>query len=495
MIQKEIQGFLHHDCFDIVPAGPRVLPGIWIFSQKRDGTPKARFCVGGHRQILGRDYFEHQNYASVLANRDNRILLSLAAAEHWHIYSTDIVQAFLFGKLDDADIYINPPYNYPCPPGHVLKLKKAIYGLHQAPVKFKKEVTEWFRTNGYIAANAGQTIWIKRSQKGVIIHAQYADDFLHFVSSKELYVEFREAFRKRFDLKTGEADVYLGNKISYDLKQQKVQIDQSSYVQDVLERFGMKNCSQVSTPMVSRLSANDAGVKLSQPEHAQYRNCIGSLLYLACWTRPDISFAVAELSRFVSAPCAKHWEAAKHLMRYIKGTESFGLTYRRPIATGGIEKANQLWGYVDSDWAGCPDSRKSTSGYVLMLNGAAISWKSKKQSVTALSSAEAEFISASSLVQEVIYVRQLLEKLGFPQGEPTLIFEDNRTCIAWAEGAVAGSDKAKHIDLREHFVHEAVEKKILTLVSVASAENAADILTKPLPRVAISNLRRKILGL
>ena len=123
-----------------------------------------------------------------------------------------------------------------------------------------------------------------------------------------------------------------------------------------------------------------------------------------------------------------------------------------------LAKPNVLWGYVDSDWAGCLDSRKSTSGYILMLNGAAVSWKSKKQSIVALSSAEAEFVAASSMVQEVIYARRLLKKLGFQQSLPTSIFEDNRTCVAWSEGSVGGSDRAKHIDLREHFVHDSVQQ-------------------------------------
>ena len=171
------------------------------------------------------------DYASVLANRDNRVLLALAAAEQWHIYSTDIVQAFLFGKLDDADIYIKPPYGYPCPSGHVLKLKKAIYGLHQAPVKFKKEVTEWFKEQGYTPVNAGQTIWMKKGPTGVIIHAQYADDFLHFTNNTQLCKEFKVSFQKRFDLKTGPADVYLGNKIEYDINRQEVKLRQAVYVQ------------------------------------------------------------------------------------------------------------------------------------------------------------------------------------------------------------------------------------------------------------------------
>jgi len=168
--------------------------------------------------------------------------------------------------------------------------------------------------------------------------------------------------------------------------------------------------------------------------------------------------------------------------------------YSRPADRGPTDKANLLWGYVDSDWAGCPDSRKSTSGYVLMLNGSAVSWKSKKQSVVALSSAEAEFVAASSLVQEVIYTRRFLENLGFPQSSPTQIFEDNRTCVAWSEGSVGGSDRAKHIDLREHFVHDAVAKGVLKLVSIASAANVADLLTKPLRIVLFPQLRKRLMG-
>ena len=129
-----------------------------------------------------------------------------------------------------------------------------------------------------------------------------------------------------------------------------------------------------------------------------------------------------------------------------------------------------------------------------MLNGAAVSWKSKRQPVVALSTAEAEFIAASSMVQEVIYARRLLEKLGFPQTDPTPIFEDNSTCIKWAGGAVGGTDRAKHIDLREHFVHEAVTNKVLQLEPVDSVDNVADLLTKPLLKALFLPLRKRIMG-
>jgi hypothetical protein len=492
-MEKEIQGFLRHKCFKPVPAVPcmRTLPGQWLFSRKRTGQAKARFVVGGHRQRLGTDYFEFKNYCAVLASRDNRVLLALAAANGWCIHQTDIEQAFLHGVLDDVDLYIQPPALYPCATNQVLKLLKAVYGLHQAPPKFKKEVTDWLRSQGYQAANDAETVWILRKDGNILIHALYADDFLHFSNNKNMYATFRDQIKKRFDIKTGEVGAYLGNKIVVESGKYTVSMDQSEYIQQILEKFEMGESHAVATPMVSRLSSSHKGEELSSEDKSQYRIIVGSLLYLACWTRPDIAFAVSELSRFVSDPGSVHMQAAKRVLRYLKGTKDLGLKFTRP-SDGSL---NRLWGYVDSDWAGCVDTRKSTTGYVLMLNGAVIAWKSKRQNVVALSSAEAEFMAASSLVQEVIYIRKLLTNLGFPQGSATEIGEDNRTCIAWSEGSVGGSDRAKHIDLRVHFVHAAVQDKTISLYNIKSEHNVADILTKALPEPTFTVLRKQLMGL
>ena len=434
-----------------------------MFSRKRDGAPKACFVIGGHRQRLGLDYFEFKNNCAVLASRDNRVL---------------------------PELYINPPARYPCPPGHVLKLLKAVYGLHQAPPKFKKEVTDWMRSNGYLPANGLETIWILRKDQDVLVHGIYADEFLHFSNKNAVYASFRELLKKRFDIKTGPVDIYLGNKIRVEPDKFNASVDQTTYIADLLSKFGLSDSRPVGTPMVRRLSNQDCGSSLSKEDHANYRVIVGSLLCLSCWTRPDICFAVSELSSFVADPGEKHMIAAKRVLRYLEGTAEVSLSYSRPEGA----KVNQLWGFVDSDWAGCPDSRKSTTGYVLMFNGAAVSWKSKRQNEVALSSAEAEFMAASALVQEVIYLRNLLERLGFPQNGPTPIFEDNRTCIAWSEGAVGCSDRANHIDLRKHFVHNAVKEGVLSLHPVRSEDNVADILTKPLAEPAFLIPRKHLMG-
>jgi hypothetical protein len=319
----------------------------------------------------------------------------------------------------------------------------------------------------------------------------YADDFLHFSNNKDMYAKFQKLLKDRFDIKSGAVGVYLGNNIVVESECFKVSIDQSTYIQDILDKFEMDNSHPVGTPITKRLSVAERGEELSPELRSTYRVMVGSLLYLACWTRPDIAFAVSELSRFVSDPGGTHMQAAKRVLRYLKGTKDLGLRYTRPL----VDSLDELWGCVDSDWAGCADTRKSTTGYVLVLNGAAVSWKSKRQNVVALSSAEAEFMAASSLVQEVIYIRKLLTNLGFPQRNATEIGEDNRTCIAWSEGSVGGRVRAKHIDLRQHFVHNAVQDKVLSLRSIKSEDNVADLLTKPLAEPAFQVLRKQIMGL
>ncbi len=157
------------------------------------------------------------------------------------------------------------------------------------------------------------------------------------------------------------------------------------------------------------------------------------------------------------------------VLRYLKGSKDLGLPYTRPL----VDSLDRLWGCVDSDWAGCADTRKSTTGYILVLNRATVSSKSKRQKVVALSLAEAKFMAASSLVQEVIYIRKLLTNLGFPLINATEIGEDNHTCIAWSEISVGGSNRGKQIDLRQHIVHNAVQDKVLSLRVIKSEDNVA----------------------
>jgi hypothetical protein len=479
------------------PLGTTMVYKYKIDRVKNTVTRKCRLCLRGDWQKEGIDFFKYKTFSAVLNCRENRTLYSLAAANKWHMFSSDITQAFTYGKLD-VPLFCHPPPGFECPEGTVLGLNYCLYGAKQAPAGFKSVITDFHLGEGFKAVNDAQTVWVKRHNNSILINAIFVDDVLHCTNDMALYRTFRKRFEKRFELKSDDhIDVYLGNRIVHDRVKGSVTVSQEHYAMACLEQFGLANCNGVDKPITSRLTAKDQPADVNASDQELYRGMVGSLLYLASWTRPDIAFSVSDLSRFVSNPGKPHLEAAKRVFRYIKKTISFGLTYKTPVSHPSMPEipANTLWGYVDSDWAGCPDSRRSTSGFVFMLNGAAISWRSKRQATVALSSAEAEFISASAMVQEVIYLRKFLSNLGFPQTAPTPVFADNETCIAWSEGSVGGSERAKHVDLRVHFVHEARAAGHLLLRKVDSKLNAADILTKAsTPSDVYEDLRRRIMG-
>jgi hypothetical protein len=499
-----MNGLKKRNVFSVVdrPADRNPLGTTMVYKYKIDHvkntvTRKCRLCLRGDWQKEGVDFFKYKTYSAVLNCRENRALYSLAAANHWHMFSSDITQAFTYGKLD-VPLFCHPPPGFECPPGTVLGLNYCLYGAKQAPACFKGVSVEFMLSEGFTAVNDSQTVWIKQQDNSILICAWFVDDVHHCTNDLAMYRAFRKRFEKRFDLKSDDhVEVYLGNRIQHDRVKGTVIVDQEHYVLACLEKFGLARCNGVDKPITSRLTTRDQPETVNVSDQELFRGMVGSLLYLASWTRPDIAFSVSELSRFVSNPGKPHLEAAKRVFRYLRKTINLGLVYRSSASLPDHPEIqpNVLWGYVDSDWAGCPDSRRSTSGFVFMLNGAAISWRSKRQPTVALSSAEAEFISASSMVQEVIFLRKFLTNLGFPQSAPTPVFADNETCIAWSEGSVGGSDRAKHVDLRMHFVHEARQAGHLQLHKIDSKLNGADILTKASTSPDVfADLRRRIMG-
>jgi hypothetical protein len=202
-----------------------------------------------------------------------------------------------------------------------------------------------------------------------------------------------------------------------------------------------------------------------------YAELVGSLNWLANCTRPDIATAVGTLCRFIGNPGKQHWTAAQRVLRYLAGTMNLGITYTR---------SNEpcLTGYADADWAGDPDTRRSTTGYVFLFAGGAIAWKSKLQSSTALSSTEAEYIAISAAAREAKWIRQLLLDLGYPVSGPTTIFEDNKGCEAIAMNRRTDK-RSKHIDVRYHFIRDMIERMEVHIEHIPTAQMVADVMTKP----------------
>lgn len=259
-------------------------------------------------------------------------------------------------------------------------------------------------------------------------------------------------------------------------------IYQKKYVKTLLEKFRMGDCKPVATPLIvnEKLKKEDGGKEV---DVSVYRSLVGSLLYLTA-TRPDIMYATSILSRFMHKPNQNHFGAAKRVLRYIKGTLGFGILYERNIAA-------KLLGFCDSDWGGCADDMKSTSGYAFSLGSEIFSWSSKKQQSVSQSSAEAEYISASLATSQAIWLRRILEDICLKQEEATILLCDNQSAIAMAKNPVYHS-RTKHIAIKHHFIREVVEEGEIQLKYCESEEQVADIFTKALPRGKFEYFRELI---
>ncbi|KAK2970503.1 hypothetical protein RJ640_013575 [Escallonia rubra] len=259
-------------------------------------------------------------------------------------------------------------------------------------------------------------------------------------------------------------------------------ISQKKYVQEILDRFQMKNCNYVSTPTEFRLKlSKDQGGK--QVNSTLYKQIVGSLMYLTT-TRPDIMYSVSLISRYMENPTELHLLAAKRIFRYLKGTIDFGLLYKKG-------EKSYLMGFTDSDYAGDIDDRKSTSGYAFMLGSGAVSWSSKKQPIVTLSTTEAEFVAATSCACQAIWLRKILEELHFKQEEATTIYCDNSSAIKLSKNPVLHG-RSKHIDVKVHFLRDLTKEGVIDLIYCRN-DQVADIFTKPLKKAAFQKLR-KLLG-
>jgi hypothetical protein len=287
---------------------------------------------------------------------------------------------------------------------------------------------------------------------------------------------------------------YLGIEIKRNRNERKLLLNQTQYIRDLLKKFNMQYKEPVSTPIDTRikLSKNQepkTEKEKSKMEHVPFREAVGSLMYLAVSTRPDIATAISIVSRYLENPGPEHWNAVKRIMQYLKGTEDLTLEL------GGTTNL-ELTAYADADWAGCLDSRKSNTGYVILLGKSIISWKSKRQQTPAKSTTEAEYMSLAEVTAEILYLLPILEDMGYPMIKPVTIFEDNQGCIAISKNAINNA-RSKHIGIKYHFIRHYIERGDINVVYCNTNNMIADIMTKGLPKITFQkhrsnmNLKRK----
>ena len=298
------------------------------------------------------------------------------------------------------------------------------------------------------------------------------DDILIVSSSAESVKGVKDMLTSTFDLRDlGEASMFVGLEIQRDRAARTLTIRQSRMANDLVARYGMVQAQPKAIPLTvgTQLTKASDDSQLLDKQQFGYAELIGSLLYLSVCTRPDIAQAVGALSRFMAAPTFQHWQAARGVVRYLSGTVHTGISYGHVVAP--------LVGYCDADFAGDVDTRRSTTGYVFVLNGGAISWSSRRQPTVALSTAEAEYMAAAHAIKEALWLRKLFADLRVPVDAIDLR-SDNQAAIALLKNPIA-SNRSKHIDVLHHFARERVIRGEVSISYCSTQQQLADCLTKP----------------
>ena len=477
-IDKEYNSQVQNKTWTLVtlPAGRRSIGCLWRFKVKRDQNGqivkyKARLCARGDHQEAGIDY--NESFSPTVRYQTLRTLLALACYYDLEIEQFDAVCAFLNADVSES-IYMDQPEGFEQTSSTggrlVCKLNRALYGLVQAPRCWNQKVTTWLEDYGFKQSQVDPGIYIMYHDDQIYILALYVDDAICVGRRLKFINKFKADFAEAFDIEDlGPVAWLLGCSIQRDRQTRTLTISQKQYIVDILETFGMTDCKPVTTPMSAKPTLDDSLDEPLDTKLYKYAQLVGKLMYLANCTRPDIAAAVSHLSRHMSKPTLRHWEQGKRVLRYLKGTIDYNITY-----DGTSSPYPTAW--QDASYGDGPDMRSRT-GFVVTMCGAAVLWGSRLQQSVALSTVEAEYMALAAAAQEICFLRQLLRSLGMKTTQATQMMEDNKGCVALASNAMT-TNKTKHINIRFHFVRDLVKDGTITLTWCPTENMMADILTK-----------------
>lgn len=484
-MQEELKMINKNQTWELTPRTQhqKVIGVKWVYKTKlnADGSVnkyKARLVAKGYAQVYGVDFTE--TFAPVARLDTIRLLLALAVQKGWVVFQLDVKSAFLNGYLEE-EIFVEQPEGFQVKDreDEVYLLKKALYGLKQAPRAWNARIDQHLHNLGFKRSSSEHALYIRSSPTNVVIISLYVDDLLITGDDHEQIDQIKKAMMKQFDMSDlGKMSYFLGMEIIQ--RQESIILHQHKYAREILKKFKMMECKPVKTPSVQKQTLQKGD---GSEANETYRSIVGSLMYLTN-TRPDLVQAVGMLSRYLHCTGEEHMKAAKRVLRYVKGTMSYGLQ---------LKKTSELsfYGYSDSDWAGSIEDMKSTSGYCFTLGSGMFSWCSKKQSVVAQSTAEAEFIAATAAANQVLWIRKLLMDLQESQGQSTKILVDNQSAIAIANNSVFHG-KTKHFNVKLYFLREAQQEGSISLHYCKTEDQVADIFTKPLSVGRFEELRSKL---
>lgn len=477
-MDEEMSSLLANGTWELekAPSTIKPIPVKWVFKVKRNNEGrverfKARLVAKGFAQREGIDY--NEVFAPVSKHTTLRAFLAMVAIEDMMLHQLDVKTAFLNGELEE-DIWMQQPPGYELH-GHefACHLHKALYGLKQAPRAWQTRLKRELNESGFKASAADPSLYILDEHDCRVYVLVYVDDMLLACKHMEGIDMVKRKLQAAFDIHDlGEAGTFLGMEIVRDKVNHSLKLSQHRAVVDLVAKFGMSDAIGRSVPLSAGTQFTCEGELLDTSHISQYTTLVGSLLYLSICTRPDIAQVVGVLARYMSKPTLAHWQIAKGVVRYLAGTSSMGIMFGTRNAV--------LVGYCDADYAGDVDTRRSTTGYVFLLHGGAISWSSRLQATVAVSTVEAEYMSAAAAVKEALWLRLLLAEMHMSV-RPVHIHCDNQGALKLLKHPIA-SQRSKHIDVLYHFAREKVASGDVEFSYCISNAMIADMFTKALSK-------------
>ena len=482
-MQNEFNALQTTGTWSLVPFSPshNVVGCKWVFriKKKPDGSVeryKARLVAKGFHQQAGLDYTE--TFSHVAKPVTIRILLTFAVQYNWFLHQLDISNAFLHGDLQE-EVFMQQPLGFidSSLPNHVCKLHKSLYGLKQALRAWFDKLFQALKSFGFTQSCSDASLFVLKAPVLVIVLV-YVDDILISGPDPSVCTRVIHQLGSLFPVKDlGPLHYFLGLEVQR--SSHGLFLHQTKYLLDLLQKTNMEGAKPCSTPLATA-KLDHSGIPLSHP--TDYRSLVGALQYLT-WTRPDISFVVNQVCQFMHTPTDLHMQAAKRILRFLKGTLDHGLWFKKSPLT--------LSAFSDADWAGCVYDRRSTSGFCVYLGSNLISWNAKKQPTVARSSTEAKYRSLAHTAAEITWVCKVLHDFGFPLPLKPTIWCDNISAISLASNPVFHA-RTKHVEIDYHYIRELVLANLLHVQYVCTEDQIADIHTKPLTKNRFLLLRSKL---
>ena len=481
-MEEELRSLASNDVLGPIlyklPLGRKGISSRWVFAIKRDergniARYKARLVAKGFTQRHGIDY--DRTFAPVMKQSLLRAVLAEANFEDWDIEQVDIKTAFLYGELDET-IFLK------LPDGSLHQLQRALYGLKQAGRQWYSRFNKSLEAFGLKRLHGDPCCYHKRTETETLIVMVHVDDAIITGTKPESIRALKTALRKEYELKDlGPIKHCLGWEVSRNRQRRLLTINQRQYIIDLLRTYDVKTKTK-SVP------ASDITLRPTGPHESKldkpYMELLGAVLYIANSTRPDLSYAVSELSRYSSNPSITHWNELNRILYYLNETQSHGLVFRgtqSPI----------IHGFVDASYARCPATRKSRHGALLIHSGGAVDWRSKMQTVVATSSMEAEYIGLCAAVKMATWLKSCMDELSLSRQSRIIIGMDNQSAMIFAEEQIV-QDRSKHIDIKFHYTREQIQKGLIGLKYIPTNRLPADALTKPLPKTKLRIYRKEM---